>query len=401
MRLVPRLQDHVLRQHFQNYRQMAFVSGPRQVGKTTTCRALTPGLVYLNWDDQDDRRLITQGPARVAQHIGVDALSEQRQVVVFDEIHKYARWKTFLKGLFDRHADRLGILVTGSSRLDAYRRGGDSLMGRYFIYRMHALSVGELVNRQRTEELIRPPQPLASGRFDALWSWGGFPEPFIQRSARFSNRWQRLRRQQLVREDVRDLTRIQELGQLEILVALLCERSGDQLSYSSLARQVNVSVDTMRRWVRALCVLHHGFLVRPWFRNVAKSLRKEPKFFLYDWSGVKDPGKRAETFFACHLLKAVETWTDVGLGEFSLHYLRDKLKREVDFLVVRDDQPWILIEVKQSETQLSRALPHFQKQVKAPYAVQAVMDLPFVRASCFDRNEPTVVPARTLLSQLP
>ena len=140
--------------------------------------------------------------------------------------------------------------------------------------------------------------------------------------------------------------------------------------------------------------------MRPWFTNVTKALRKEPKWFLRDWSGIEDPGQRAETFVACHLLKAVEGWTDLGLGAFELRYLRDKLKREVDLLIVRDRKPWMLVEVKASDTRLTESLGYFQKATKAKHAFQAVIDLPYVAVDCFSRIDPVVVPARTLLSQL-
>lgn len=401
MARIPRLYDRILRDHLERHRQMAFLSGPRQVGKTTTCREVSRGAVYLDWDDQDDRRLILAGPSAVAKELGTERLTEEPIVVVLDEIHKYSRWKLFLKGLFDKHSDLLRILVTGSSRLDVYRRGGDSLMGRYLLYRMHPLTIGELLRRDVGDPGDAAPARLSESRFRTLWEHGGFPEPFLKNDVRFSRQWRRLRRQQLVREDVRDSGRIQEIQQLEVLVAILEDRSGEQVVYSSLARDVNVSVDTIRRWIATLTYLHHGFLVRPWFRNVTKSLRKEPKWFLRDWSGISDPGRRAETFVACHMLKAVETWTDLGIGEFELRYLRDKAKREVDFVVVRDGTPWFLAEVKQAETSLSPSLQHFQEQTNAAHAFQLVIDLPYVDADPFTRSDPCVVPARTLLSQLP
>ena len=146
--------------------------------------------------------------------------------------------------------------------------------------------------------------------------------------------------------------------------------------------------------------MHFGFVVRPWFTNIAKALRKEPKWFLRDWSGIDNAGQRAETFVGCHLLKAVEGWTDLGWGSFELRYLRDKLKREVDFLVVRDRKPWFLVEVKTGDTRLSDSLAYFKHQTKAKHAFQAVLELPFVAVDCFSRTDPVVVPARTLLSQL-
>lgn len=395
---VNRLYDAVLRDHVATHRQMAFVAGPRQVGKTTSCRGLADD--YLSWDDRDDRRVIQAGPRAVADRLKLDVVRKEKRIVAFDELHKFGRWKTFLKGFFDLYEDRARILVTGSSRLDVYRRGGDSLMGRYFLYRMHPLSVAERIRQTVPSKPIGVPAALARAEYDALWTYGGFPEPFVKRSRAFHVRWRALRRQQLVREDVRDLTRVQELDQLDTLVTLLEERSGQQLIYSNLAGELGVAVETVRRWVATLEGLYFGFRVRPWFKNVAKSLRKEPKWFVSDWSVVEDLGARAETFVACHLLKAVQAWTDTGLGTFELRYLRDKQKREVAFVVIRDKRPWFLVEVKQSDTKLSPELGYFQTQVGAAHAVQAVASLDYVEVDCFGYAKPVVVPMKTLLSQL-
>ncbi len=218
---------------------------------------------------------------------------------------------------------------------------------------------------------------------------------------RFSRRWQTLRLEQLVREDIRDQTQIQHIDQLELLVKLLAERSAHQLIYGNLANHVRISIDTARRWVDLLVTLHLGFLIRPWFRNVSRSLRKEPKWFLRDWATIRDAGDKAETFVGCHLLKAVDGWNDMGLGKFELGYLRDKEKREVDFVVARDGQPWFLVEVKQHDESISPALKYFQQQLAAPFAFQLVLDADYVNADCFAKpGAPVIVPARTFLSQL-
>ena len=396
-----RVYDALLADHFATNRQMAFVSGPRQVGKTTTCRRHADA--YCNWDNLDDRELVLASPAQLAAKLGADRLSATSPVALFDELHKFPRWKPFLKGIYDTYADRLRIVVTGSSRLDIYRRGGDSLMGRYFAYRMHPFSVAERVSRDLpdSERIVRPPRPIAPAEFDALWTHGGYPEPFLRRDPRFSRRWRSLRLRQLVREDIRDLTRVQQIDQMEVLVRQLAHASGHQLVYDRLARETRVSVDTARRWVAALCDFHLGFLVRPWYRNVARSLRKEPKWYLRDWGDIEDIGARAETFVACHLLKAVDGWNDMGLGRFDLGYLRDKEKWEVDFLVARDGEPWFLAEVKHRDTTVSPGLAHYQQQVGAPFAFQVVLEADHVDADCFAApGPPLVVPARTLLSQL-
>jgi len=401
MKPCPRIYDLALKEHLGSLRQMAMICGPRQVGKTTTCRELAD--VYLNWDNGDDRALILKGPAAVAEKVGVNKLRDSTPVILFDEIHKFSKWKQFLKGFFDTYSDQVRILVTGGSRMDIYRRGGDSLMGRYFLYRMHPLTVGEIARQDLPvqDRILHNPQAIPDADFSALVHYGGFPEPYLKRDIRFSRRWAMLRRQQLLREDVRDTTQIQQLGQLDILVTLLSSRSGSQLIFSSLASDIQVSVDTIRRWIQTLCHFQIGFLIRPWFKNVSRSLRKEPKWFLKDWSAIDDAGSRAETFIACHLLKAVEGWTDLGLGLFELRYLRDKAQHEVDFAVIRDGKPWLLVEAKASDGPLGASLRYFQQQLKAPYAFQVVLDADFVKADCFNTvDRPVIVPARTFLSQL-
>ena len=396
----PRLYDRLLADHFVQNRQMAFVSGPRQVGKTTTCRGIADA--YVNWDDMDDRERVLAGPQQVAHALGLHRLAAKPPLVVFDELHKFPRWKQFLKGFFDTYGQRVRVAVTGSSRLDVYRRGGDSLMGRYFLYHMHPFSVAETNAPDLPPAgVVRQPRPIADDDFEALWLHGGYPEPFLRRDLRFTRRWRSTRAAQLMREDVRELTGVAQLGQLGVMARLLAERSGEQLVFDNLARQVRVSADTARRWVTTLSDLHLGFLVRPWFKNVSRSLRKEPKWFLRDWAAVRDVGQRAETFVACHLLKAVEGWNDLGLGAFELGYLRDKDKREVDFVVVRDGEPWFLVEAKHEDAALNPALRHFQQQLGAPLAFQATVAADYVHADCFAASgSPLVVPARTLLSQL-
>ncbi len=398
MKAAPRIYDSILQSHLNENRQMAFVSGPRQVGKTTTCRR--EGDLDLNWDIVEDQRRIVRGPAAVAGSLELDRARARPPVLVFDELHKYPKWKQFLKGFFDGYGDKAKVIVTGSSRLDLYRRGGDSLMGRYFIYRMHPFSVGEIARTSVPAVPIHRASPIAAGDWAALWTHGGFPEPYLRRSDSFTRRWRSLRLKQLTKEDLREVTMLQDLGSMDVLVQILAERSAQQLTYAGLAQDTTIAGDTAKRWVGLLEQMHYGFRVAPWFKSVANSLRKEPKWFLRDWSGVVDEGARAETFVGCHLLKAVEGWTDLGLGAFELRYLRTKLRKEVDFLVVKDNKPWFLVEVKLSERTLSPSLREFQNQLGARHAFQVVVDLPYEEVDCFSYRNPTVVPARTFLSQL-
>lgn len=395
----PRLYDTVLREHLAKYRQMAFLSGPRQTGKTTLAKRCATQ--YLNWDKESDRLKILAGQDEIAATCGLDRAREQPTVVAFDEIHKYSRWKSFLKGFFDANEDRARILATGSAKMDVYQRGGDSMVGRYFSYRIHPFSVAELRDPGiPPDSLTRPQGDIPEEEWKALWEHGGFPEPFLTRERRFTTRWNSLRHTQLFTSDVRDLTRITEMDQFAALAEILRNRSGEQVVYASLGNDVHVDEKTVKAWIAALCHLYYGFEVRPWFRNVENSIRKTPKWFVRDWAVVEDPGKRAETMVACHLLKAVEGWTDMGFGEFELHYVRDKQKREVDFLVTRDRTPWFLVEVKRSEDRLSPALADFHRKLGTRHAFQVVLDLPFENVNAFSYDHPVVLPARTLLSQL-
>ncbi len=378
---------------------MAFLSGPRQVGKTTLAK--TFATTFLSWDDSDDRAIILRGTSAVAEAAGLSRAAAGMPLVAFDEIHHHPRWKTFLKGFFDKHENACRVIATGSARMDVYKRGGDSMMGRYFPYRVHPLSVAELLTTDLPgDALVRPPAPLAQESWDALRSFGGFPEPFAAHQRQFLRKWQRLRFEQLVREDLRDMSRSPDLALVEALARILANRSGTLLSYASLARDIAVSEPTVKRWIALLASLYFGFTIPPWHRNIESALRKTPKWYLRDWSAIGDPGQRNETLLACHLLKAVEGWTDLGHGEFALFYLRDKQKREVDFLVTRDGTPWFLAEAKTSETRLSPALAHFQRLTGAHHAFQVVFDAPYVAADCFARTDPVTVPALTFLSQL-
>ncbi|MFH1594127.1 MAG: ATP-binding protein [Candidatus Omnitrophota bacterium] len=399
-----RIYTSIIKEHFQRYQQMVFIVGPRQVGKTTVslmAKEFTSQFSYLNWDNLDHRKIILEGVNSVAGFAGLDKLTSEIPIIVFDEIHKYGKWKTFLKGFFDTYKGKVKIIVTGSSRLNVYKKGEDSLMGRYFPYRLHQLSLAELERIDLSGKEISDPFQSKSNYFEKLFKNGGFPEPFLKNDLKFLNRWKNLRQEQLIREDIRDLSRIRELGQIELLAEILKHQAGQLTNYSSLANKVNVSSDTIRRWIDTLQSFFYCFSVQPWSKNIPRSLIKEPKTYLWDWINVNEEGSRAESFVASHLLKAVHYWTDRGLGQYGLWFIRDKEKREVDFLVSRDKKPWFLVEVKlSSKSGVSKNLRYFHEKIKAKHAFQVVFDMDCILKDCFKHIEPIIVPARTFLTQL-
>ncbi len=251
-----------------------------------------------------------------------------------------------------------------------------------------------------TEE-IQPPVPIGQEDYDALLAFGGFPEPYLKRNKTFFNHWKRLRTEQLFREDVRDLSRIQEIGQVQFLAEILQEEASHALNYSVLAAKVKVSVPTLQRWIELLKNLYFCFTLQPWHKNLSRSLIKEPKIYLWNWALIEDKGARLENLTASHLLKAVQFWTDRGFGEYGLYYLRDKEKREVDFLVTKDRKPWFLVEAKASgDRGISRWLYYYKEKLQVPHAFQIGFDLPYVNRDCFKEKDPVIVPAKTLFSQL-
>jgi uncharacterized protein len=402
--MMKRLYEAMLIEHFQENDQMALIPGPRQCGKTTLAKALCKqhsGSVYLNWDFPDDRELILRGPTSLIERASSDRLTDPQGFVALDEIHKLTNWKNYLKGYYDATKTQIKTLMTGSAKLDVFKKAGDSLMGRYFLYRMHPFSVGELLQRPYEPKEISPPKKLSDTKWKTLLEYGGFPEPYLKADKRFLNRWSQLRFQQLFEEEIQAFTRITELDKMEVFAKMLQRHSGGQMNYSHYGKLVQVDSKTIRNWTNTLKGFYYCFTIQPWHKNISRALIKEPKVYLWDWSKIEDEGARHETMMALHLLKAVNFWEDTGLGEYGLYFLRDKDQREVDFLITRNSKPWILIEVKSSGSKkLSPSLQYFQNQIQAEHVFQVAFDLPYEDVDCFSAKKPAIVSAKTFLSQL-
>jgi len=359
--------------------KMVFLSGPRQVGKTTLAKSLVdrwPSLYYLNFDSADDRRIVLKR-----------RWDRQAPLVVFDEIHKWSGWKRMLKGVYDTEGIPPRILVTGSARLDLYRKGGDSLAGRYFLHRLLPLSVAELKGAMDPVEAL-----------DQLMALGGFPEPFLRGTETRARRWRKLYLERLLREDVRDISDIADIHSLSLLVELLRERVGSPLSFASLARVLQVSPHTVRRWLEVLESIYLVFRVTPYHRNIARAVTKEPKVYFYDAGLVRgDPGAVLENVVAVCLLKAVRFREDTLGEDVRLHYLRDREKREVDFVLAVDGLANELIEVKRSDAGVTRGLNYFHQRLPEIPAVQLVARLPRPLSAGTIRVEP----AASWLAELP
>ena len=329
-------------------KKIVLLSGPRQVGRTTLAKALYPGTSEcFNMDNEEHRLLIKK-----------TAWRRDCDLVIFDELHKVKKWKSWIKGIYDTEGVRPRLLVTGSARLDTYRKGGDSLAGRFYSYRLHPFSVAEVKDKISADTAL-----------EQIMRLGGFPEPFLKGSAEEAKRWRKSHVDRILRDDLRDVASIRDIRGLETLVELLRNSVGSTISFESLSRDLQVSPHTVKHWVGLLESLHVVFVVTPWSRNIARSLLKQPKVYFYDTGFIKeDEGARFENAVACALLKRLHFLEDTTGEKNLLYYLRDKQKREVDFLTVRDGKPEWLIEAKISGAETS-SLKHFsgffEKQVES------------------------------------
>jgi len=332
-------------QEFLNDR-MVFIGGPRQVGKTTFCLQFldNPTLrspAYLNWDDLKARGKIK------SQELPID-----QNVICFNEIHKFKNWRSLLKGLYDTKKDKYKFLATGSARLDHYRRGGDSLLGRYRYIRLHPLTLDELSFDKNTVDL--------------LLKMGGFPEPLLKGTEKNLKLWQRERAYRIVNDDIRDLERVKEINSIELLVDALPFRVGSPLSVKNLSEDLEAHHATVKNWIQILDNVYFSFRISPFGAPKIRSVKKEQKLYLWDWSGVEEMGFRFENMVASHLLKYCHFLEDSEGEKMELRYLRDTDKREIDFVVLKNKRAIFAVECKTGEKNISPHIEYFKNRTGIP-----------------------------------
>lgn len=336
--------------------KIVLLSGPRRVGKTTLSKQLIDDFVYLNYDAASDRRLIRD-----------ESWDRSAPLVIFDELHKMKKWKSWIKGIYDTRGVPPGLLVTGSARLDVYRKGGDSLAGRFHSHRLHPLTVRELVHYHGE---------ASRDALDSILRFGGFPEPYLKQSETGAARWRRSHLDVIIREDLLDLEKVRDLKSIEILVDMLRGRVGSPTSFTSLAQDLQVSIHTVKHWLQILEDLCVIFAVRPFHKNIARAILKEPKYYFYDTGAIEgDMGARLENVVATALLRELHLAEDTMGSRATLHYVRDKEKNEVDFLAVVQNQPVLMVEVKSSDDSFASSLFRFHSSWPKSKAIQVVYKL--------------------------
>lgn len=337
---------------------MVFIGGPRQVGKTILSKALCKGQFksceYFNWDVDEDKKAMREK----------NWLSNS-PLIIFDELHKYSRWKQWIKGVYDSRPDNQNYIVTGSARLDVYRRGGDSLLGRYHYWRLHPLTIDEI-----------PPEITKEEAFERLLTLGGFPEPFLLGDEREARRWRRERFDRILREDVRDLESIRDIQLLYLFIDALRERAGHLITLSNLAEDLQISPKTAKNWLALVERMYIGFAIYPLTKNIPRSIQKPPKVYFYDNADIKnDRAARLENLVATTLLKRLHFIEDYYGYRCQLYYIRDRDNREVDFATVIDGKLTDLVEVKLTDSDITSSLSYYAKKLNPMRAVQIVGNL--------------------------
>jgi uncharacterized protein len=337
-------------------RKMVFIGGPRQTGKTTLAKEMCRRAGfdvktrYLTWDAAKDRENIIR-----------EQFPSGPGLLILDEIHKYSRWRQVVKGLFDKRGPELQIMVTGSARLDYYRRGGDSLQGRYHFFRLFPFSLAEVGNR-------------GTGALPDLFTYGGFPEPFLMQSERESRRWSREYRTRVIRDDLADLENVQDLGLIESLALRLPDLVGSPLSLNALREDLQVSHQSVARWIGMLENLYLVFRIYPFGAPKIRAVKKEAKLYMMDWNVVSDRGARFENLVAGHLLKWCFFLQDVEGREVELRYFRDVDRREVDFVIVENLKPIYFLECKTKDKGPSLSIKYLKKRFPQAAALQILME---------------------------
>lgn len=390
-------------------KQMVFLSGPRQVGKTTLSKEIAAGFKnkeYFSWDILEHRRKLIQQPTFFEN---IDRVDESTPLVVFDEIHKYRHWKNYLKGIYDQFADDYKFLISGSGRLDLYQKGGDSLAGRYLQFHLFPFSVAELsAQRRKISDFLKFPihnfdlnkTDLTGEVWQSLFHFGGFPEPFTKGKKSFFIKWSVNYASQIVREDIKSISDIKNVDAMEMLFSLLPSRIGSPLSVNNLASELQVNYGSVKEWLRLFDVFYLTFRISPWTKEISRAILKEKKLYLFNYPEISDITFRFENMVAIELLRAVYNWNDYGYGRFSLHYIRNKEKEEVDFIIAKDHNPLLLVEAKYSEETASKHLINFQRKLDIP-AVQLVNRENAFRYLKNDKNKILIVSAHRWLSSLP
>jgi predicted AAA+ superfamily ATPase len=313
--------------------------------------------IYLNFDNENDRKTI--------KDLSWD---KKKKLIIFDELHKKPKWKQWLKGIYDKNEYSNSFIVTGSARLDTFKKVGDSLAGRYFQYRLHPLDVKEICKIEKNSN--------ADEVLERILNYSGFPEPYLANNKRFYNLWKKTHLDIILRQDLVSTEVIRNIKSIELLIDLLKDRVGSPISYLNLANDLQVSDKTIKSWLQMLENIYVIFKLTPFSKNIARSNLRQAKYYFYDVARVTaSEGAKFENLIACSLLKEVQFRSDCLGEDWDLAYLSKKGGLEIDFAITFENKLKYAIEAKLSDSNLAKNFAPFLNDLKAVEKIQLVKNL--------------------------
>ncbi|MBC8438357.1 MAG: ATP-binding protein [Deltaproteobacteria bacterium] len=390
-----------------SYKQMVFIAGPRQAGKTSLTKMIAEKFrnsYYFNWDIIDEKRKLVENPSF---YENMHLKDDSTPLVIFDELHKFPDWKNYLKNVFDRDKENYKFIVSGSGKLDLFQKGGDSLAGRYLLFNLWPFTLAELSGPNLNfEKFIKNPLEINLKKDTSIQIWedlklySGFPDPYLQKDTRFYKIWSNTYKKQLLREDIRDMASLRSSENVEILYSLLPSKIGSLLSMASLSRDIKVSFDSIKNWLALFEKFFMVFRILPWSAKISRAITKERKIYLFDYASIDSKGAKFENMVALELYRAVSNWNDKGLGDFSLNFIRNREKQEVDFVIIKNNKPFLLIETKLSDDSPGKSLIKFQNMLNIDAVL--LVDKPGIcKKISYKQNRILIISADHWLSYLP
>lgn len=385
--------------------KMVFMSGPRQSGKTTFAKSIAENYsnsVYYNYDSEPEKIIMQPDFFE-----NLNRTNRTIPLVILDEVHKYKNWKPYLKGKFDKFSSEYQFIITGSGRMEMFNKRDDPLTGRFVSMRLFPLTLREFAKgvniedfkKDKMNSLTLTENSNAENIKNDLLQFSPFPEPFLRSSRKFYRRWYRTYINQIIIQDIKDMTAIKHIKTIESLMRIMPERICAPLHYSSLSTLLQISIPTVKNWLNTLEQFFIVFSIIP-YTEISRAIIKNRKYYMYDYGSINDIGAKYENFVALELLQFIEYWNCMGEGEFELRYLKNKEQQEIDFILMLDGKPFFIIEAKNGEESISKSVYKFQDQLNVP-AIQLVNKPNLYKKKKNGNNDIYIVSGAQFLSNLP
>jgi predicted AAA+ superfamily ATPase len=363
-------------------RQMRFITGPRQCGKTTMAKEKLKNEsstdLYFDWESKKTREKY-----RNEVNFLPSNQNKKKKWVCFDEIHKMPKWKNILKGIFDTYEYNYNFMITGSARLDVLRRSGDSLTGRYFTFKLSPFILYETLQNYKSDFLPEEKslnyvlknvegKKFEQEKMQNLIEFSGFPDPYINCNKVFLKKWNGEYFETIIRTDMRDLSNIQYLEKAMDLIYLLPNKIGSPVSIDSLVQDVELNHRTVGRYLNHLALNYLIFFIPPYTGNIKRLNKKAKKAYFYNYSIIEDDGLKFENFVAFELKARIDLWNDKTPDKFDIFYVKTRDGRETDFLITRNSKPYFLCEAKLSEMKIDSHHKYFSERLGQIPFIQVV-----------------------------